>query len=350
MAANVFHRYLRIAGAVTVLVSAAVLGINVLIDPLWFFGGNHLFPENYSFNERHAKTNYFMRAPKRWDCLIFGSSRATLLDERTIPGYRCFNFAVSDGRPTEFKVYARYARKFGGPVRMVIVAVDARNLSRPKLSQELPEFVRDMAPPPGPLRTYLSWSALNFSLRTLLRRSPRARYYDGNLIGDVLPGTPPYRPPHCYSDRDYGQPFHLRHAPHYAAIRETFPDAKFIGYVAPIAAWDMSLLLQDGSLTSYTRAMYTMAQQYERFYDFSIPSPITERSDNTYDGHHYDRATNHLIAARMFGNAADFGLAVHDMSLAEYHAALETALRDYAARAHPNLKFCADSGRWHPLR
>lgn len=350
MAVTSYSRYLRAFLSTVIVAATLVLTTNLLVDPLWFYGGNHLFAENYSFNERHAKANYFMRDPKSWDCLIFGSSRATLLDERTIPGYRCFNFAFSDGRPTEFSVYTRYVQKFGKPPRLIIVGVDARNLSRPKLSREVPDFVRNMEPPPGVLRSYLSWSALNFSLRTLLRRSPRQRYYDGDLVGNVLAGTPPYKPPGCYNDREYGEAFHLQHLRHYLAIQETFPEAKFVGYVPPISALDMSLLLQDGSLESYTRAMYALAQHFDRFYDFSIPSPVTERYDNTYDGHHYDRATNHLIAARMFGASKEFGLAVSDMTYTAYHNAFQAALQDYAERKHPKLKFGHTCGRWHPLR
>lgn len=291
-----------------------------------------------------------MREPKSWDCILFGSSRVTLFDERTIPGYHCFNFSFSDGRPTEFSVFAQYIRKFGAPPRLVVVGVDARNLSRPKISQELPDFVRQMERPPGPLKTYLSWSALNFSLRTMLRHAPRRRYYDGELVGDILPGVPPYTPPKCYSDREYGKNFHLKYEPHYLAVKKAFPQARFVGYVAPISAWDMSMLIQDGSLDSYIEIMYTMAQHFDAFYDFTVVSPITERFDNTYDGHHYDRETNHLMSQQMFRGEPGFGLAVHEMSLAEYRRVYATALRDYVRRVQPGLVFSSDCRRRHPLR
>ena len=123
---------------ISVFIAAAltiIFAVNSAVDPLWFHGGNRLFPENYSFNERHAKTNHFMRDPKAYDCIVFGSSRLTLFDEREIDGFNCFNFSISDGRPDEFVNFAEYVSRFGNNINLVIVGVDARILSLPNLSR-----------------------------------------------------------------------------------------------------------------------------------------------------------------------------------------------------------------------
>src|SRR5438132_6171269 len=84
------------------LIVAACFTVNCLIDPLWYLRGNVLIEINYPFNERLSKLIHFLPKMQDYDCIIFGSSRATLLPEETIKGYRCFNMAFSDGQASEY--------------------------------------------------------------------------------------------------------------------------------------------------------------------------------------------------------------------------------------------------------
>jgi len=43
-----------------------------------------------------------------YDCVIFGTSRSSLLPEEKIEGYRCYNLSVSDGTAPEYLRYAKY--------------------------------------------------------------------------------------------------------------------------------------------------------------------------------------------------------------------------------------------------
>ena len=60
--------------------------LNYLIDPLWYFNGNKISKTNYVYNERLSKFNnfYYNKDHNKIDCLIFGSSISTTIDEKNL--------------------------------------------------------------------------------------------------------------------------------------------------------------------------------------------------------------------------------------------------------------------------
>ena len=103
------------------VVVAGCFTVNCLVDPLWYLRGNVLTGVNYPFNERLSKIIYFLPRMQNYDCIIFGTSRATLLPEEKIEGYHCFNMAFTDGQASEYQLYAQYLRQRGFAPRLLIV-------------------------------------------------------------------------------------------------------------------------------------------------------------------------------------------------------------------------------------
>ena len=97
------------------------------MDPLWYFNGNRHEKLNFAFNERLTKTNQFLKKLHDYDCLIFGSSRTTVLNESLIENYRCFNYSFSAGRIGEFNAFASYAEEIGAAPRLILIGVDDFN-------------------------------------------------------------------------------------------------------------------------------------------------------------------------------------------------------------------------------
>ena len=60
-----------------------------------------------------------------------------------------------------------------------------------------------------------------------------------------------------------------------------------------------------GSLDSYLAAVDQVAVAYDRFLNFSVPSPITASKEGTYDGSHYSRAVNARVAGALLANTSD---------------------------------------------
>src|SRR5271170_3701841 len=135
--------------ASTLVIVAACFAVNCLIDPLWYLRGNILTEINYPFNERLAKLNRFLPRMQDYDCIIFGSSRATLLPQNKIEGYHCFNMAFSDGQAGEYLLYARYLRQRGFAPRIVIVDVKREEFIGPEQAPEVPDFIRTGDAPPS---------------------------------------------------------------------------------------------------------------------------------------------------------------------------------------------------------
>ena len=97
-----YRKYTWLIITVAGISALAILTFNAILDPLWYLKGNLIHGENYSFDERLTKTNVFLEREEQLDCVIFGSSRVTLLNETKIKNNTCFNFAFSGGRVLEF--------------------------------------------------------------------------------------------------------------------------------------------------------------------------------------------------------------------------------------------------------
>src|SRR5882724_11474539 len=164
--------------ATVTLIVAACFTVNCLVDPLWYLSGNVLTQINYSFNERLSKLNRLLPHLRDYDCVIFGTSRATMLPEDKAEGYRCFNLAFSDGQASEHLLDADYLVQRGYAPRLIIVDVRRDDLIAVVKPADVPEFVAAGEAPPSIFATYLSLDALNFSIRTLRGDAPHHRYYD----------------------------------------------------------------------------------------------------------------------------------------------------------------------------
>lgn len=320
-------RYLAVVSAVAATLLAAAFLVVSLVDPLWYFSGNQLTGVNYPFNERIAKFVQYHRSRQTYDCVIFGSSRATTLNEDDIEGYRCFNFAVSSGTVSEFVEMARYLRHTGLDPEMVIVGADGMNFYRPQHLDRLPDFIKEREPPPSILESYLSLDAIDFTARTLLGIAPLRRMYGPDLTGGIVPELPHVRMPDCIAASTGARPFRLGPETLFRDLRAVWPEARYLGYVPPISVWDIAVIALDGTLDSYLAGLYAASGVFDEFYDFTIPSPITANPENTVDGDHYYRRFNRLIAERLQGRDVDFGLHVTGLTLNEYRTRFLAAYR-----------------------
>ena len=294
------------------LIAASCFALNCLVDPLWYLSGNTLTEINYPFNERVAKLNRFLPRLKDYDCVIFGTSRATLLPEDMAEGYRCFNLAFSDGQASEYVLYADYLVRLGYTPRLMIVDIRRDDLIAAPKPAEVPDFVAAGDAPPSIFATYLSLDALNFSIRTLRGDAPHHRYYDPDFRARLTvrskrryynPGGPikPQPPP---------LELHAERAALYVQLRQKFPAARAIAYLPPESAWRIAAFGLTEIFDPYLALIGTIAAAYDRFLDFSIPSPMTETKApaDTYDGSHYSRELNERVLAALFADNSDLGL------------------------------------------
>jgi hypothetical protein len=339
------HRtYFSLFALVSVLACLAVLAFNSLVDPLWHFHGNLFTGKNFAFNERQSKLNLLLQDPTSYDCLIFGSSRSTLLPVAALAPYRCFNLAFSGGQVEEFVAFARYLKNAGLHPRYVVVAVDGFNfLESGRDAPSIPNYVELMHAPPSFLGTYLSMDALRLSLRAVTGDSPLPRYYDRHFDARISGDAPAFNPAHGLEGEGLRRPdararHNLRYVPanaaRYAQLAAIFPDALTVAYVPPISAWHVAKMDNNGVLPSYIDTLYATAAHFPVFIDFSMPSPITWRTDNTYDGSHYLPEVNSSIAhALLAGSPQAWGVDPKTISADAYRLRYRSALDQFHRRA-----------------
>ena len=292
------------------VIVAACFAVNCLVDPLWYLRGNMLTGINYPFNERLAALIRFLPRLQDYDCLIIGTSRASMLPEEKIEGYRCYNLAVSDGQASEYLLYAKYLRERGFAPRMIIVDVKRAEFLGPEQAVEVPDFIRSGAPPPSIFASYMSIDALDFSIRTLRGDAPHHRFYDADFHAQLEVRSKRHRyDPHGPVE-PAPAPFdvHADRAARYVELRRQFPSARAVGYIPPESAWRIAAFSLTGQLDAYLAAIGQVAAAYDEFLDFSIPSAVTKSKEGTYDGSHYSRAINARVLAGLMANRSDLAV------------------------------------------
>jgi hypothetical protein len=317
--------------ATVAAIVAACFAVNCLVDPLWYLRGNVLTGINYPFNERQAAIIRLLPRLTDYDCLIFGTSRASLLPEEKIAGYRCYNLSMSDGQAPEYLLYAKYLRARGFAPRLMIVDVKRGEFIGPEQALEVPDFIRSGATPPSIFASYLSLDALDFSIRTLRGDAPHHRYYDADFHAQLEVRSKRHRYDPKGPIKPQPAPFdvHADRAAAYVELRRQFPEARAIGYIPPESAWRIAAFSLTGQLDRYLAAIGEVASAYDGFFDFSIPSALTESKEGTYDGSHYARGVNATVLAGLVAGHSDLAIDWHQQDLEAVTALYRRRLAEF---------------------
>src|SRR5260370_4566586 len=273
-----FRTYLVWLVATVGVIVAPCFAVNCLVDPLWYLRGNVLTGVNYAFNERLAAIVRFLPRLADYDCVIFGTSRASLLPEEKIEGYRCYNLSISDGNAPEYVLYAKYLRERGYIPRLIIVDLKRSEFFGPEQAMEVPDFIRQGPSPPSIFASYLSLDALDFSIRTLRGDSPHHRYYDADFRAELEVRSKRHRydPKGPIKPNPPPSAVHAERAAAYVELRRQFPTARAIGYIPPESAWRIAAFGLTGQLDAYLAALTQLAAPYNEFLHFAIPSALTK--------------------------------------------------------------------------
>lgn len=343
----VSHRAYAITFAlIAALTCFALIALNSLADPLWYFRGNLISGKNFAFNERESKLNLLLQDPGKYDCLIFGSSRSTLLPADAFAPYHCFNIAFSGGQIEEFLAFALYLKNAGLHPRYVVVGVDGFNfLEKGRDATSIPDHVRNMRAPPSFLKAYLSMDSLLLSARLLKGDSPLPRFYDRHFDALISRDAPEFQPERSIEGEGIRRadaaarrkyPYSSNNAQAYAKLAAVFPEALTAAYVPPISAWHVADMDRNGVLSGYVESLYQTAAYFPVFIDFSVPSPVTWRIENTYDGSHYLPEINRTIAqALLAGTPQTWGLTPKNISAKRYRLHYQAALDQFAQHSAP---------------
>ncbi|MDB9342145.1 hypothetical protein PN456_17980 [Nodularia spumigena CS-586/05] len=314
----------------TLEIILSVIGsLNLLIDPFWYIHGNKITKINYAFNERLTKTNLLNNSDtKKYDCLILGSSRTTLLHTTSFKKHKCFNYSFSSGTAEEFTVYAKYARDAGVNPKKVYLGIDGFNFHQ-KIAYKADVKVAI----PNPLyQTYLfSIDAFKLSLMALFKRSKGNRFYDENFQGRVFDHVSKYEPK--FSDKKSSEKCDFSRLSDYKQVSKVFPNAEIIGIVSPVSAWKTyNDYYANGLLDCQLKGIYEASKNFDTTYDFSHTSELTTNPTNTYDGNHYYPSIHDQIAKVLEGEQSDDGIIVNHLTLEQYQQIHKIKLKEFLRR------------------
>ncbi len=324
--------------AVGVMVLAfALVGLgNYLLDP---YG---LFRQDFSWqfvepNQDFIKPRYIVQNPKKYNCFVFGSSRANNIDVRKIKDYRCYNMFCNGGVPHEHLGTLRYMLKHKVKIDLVLVQLDDFSF-RTDPAARLNDPLRHPYPPVLEEHLLPYYVRYLFSLHAQHIMSPVIRGYWGKIIGKKE------KPPVYYDVNDTGQilapgidtfidehPDFQRNDPQFTQkiegatgdnMKGTINDlaqmvsllkAHRIPFVflmsAPYKTWFLDL-----DLDAFGRFEREVAKLTD-FYDFSGINSITQDPFNYYNPSHFRVPIGDMMLARIFNNnsvpvPADFGVLV----------------------------------------
>lgn len=289
--------------------------LNYIIDPLWYFKGNKISNINYVYNERLSKFNNFFynNDNKNKDCLIFGSSISTTINEKNFTKNSCYNFSFSAGAIEEYDLYLNYLKLTGylpkkiylelpifikddkikiykkfihGNLNSEIVAfippVETQSLleqyKQIKFNENIqnrtinvPSFIKNQNPPDTFWDHYFTFNSFIFSIKSLFKISNYTNAYDKNLIGFVRKNK--------------------------SNFNKSFKKMK-------LNKKDLEMIILNRKFLLNT---------FDEVYDFSVPDKKINDSINTYDGSHYFKDFISLIAFSMENSDHSYGLKVNDL-------------------------------------
>ena len=322
-------KYLTLLLCNSMAICLTAFGINMFFDPLWYVNGNQLEGLNYMFDERLSKTNQYVkrRSSHDYNCMIFGSSRTTLLNEsRLDEPYRCFNFSFSGGRIKEFVAYAKWLKNRGENPDFIILGIDDFNFVQLEEELNIPDFIKTNSDPPSIFYNYFSLDALSMSIRLASHAEYNPKIYDQEFLGTVQQDPPKYHPTLTTNQ----QTIQKHVVNDYQELREIFPHATFIGYIPPISSWITASKSQE-ELDFFLHSVYTMSNFFDKIYDFSIPNAVTSGPENTYDGSHYFPFIQNKIAKSINGEPMEFGIQVKNFPEEAYTEIYQEKVRQFLA-------------------
>lgn len=297
--------------------------VNLLVDPLWYFNGNKVTDRNFAFNERIAKVNQFHNKKENVDCLIFGSSRTTLIHESKFENSTCFNMSFSSGRIGEFIQYSNYISSYtSNNIEMVIIAIEPQNYFS-TIPESVPDFISSGSKPDSFLSAYFSMDSFIYSLRTLAGLSPLEREYNENFES-VVSTNKKFNPEEKLAQTVSYFGGNLEDvSQQYLELASRYNSENVIFYIPPMSAWHIKDMNDNGALDYFLKSIYLIAKEGFKIYDFSIVSDITMDSENTYDGSHYFPSVNNRVVEVIMGmnrETKGFGLHVNGLTQESYIA------------------------------
>lgn len=310
---------------------------NVLIDPLWYFKGNKITKINYTFNERLTKFNlfYYINQDIKYDCVIFGSSISTTINENEFKQNKCFNFSFSAGRITEYIIYLEYLYFLKFDLKKIYIELpvfwDDNILIKYKLlNEKFPNLEKiSYIPPISPNQFFLT-APKNLIKNIELKK----KVLLGNNNLDLIPSfikkkkEPDKFWSHYFSLNTLS--FSARSLLRISNYSNAY-DEDFVSFIRKnkVGKYDNTLdnyKISDININKIVNDRFKITKYFDQVFDFSLPNTHTNFSLNTYDGTHFYKEFMNKLPNKMEGTNLNFGTNVNSN---DYEKILRNSINSY---------------------
>jgi len=310
---------------------AGVVGANLLIDPQAVFGTG-FFGRPANANDRYERLREYQADPKRYDAILFGSSRAFVLPHLELSGHldgaRLANFAVVGGMLNDYLPTLEYVLRDkssrGERLRVAVVQLDVDAFGGPPFNRQGLQY----ALPPaisGESATRFWWKLLtsiqlrawrstikgaaerpNFaSAPNALPLAPPTLSGLGELLGVHAANAQPLRP--AAGGTLAGSPRErLTERPGYAdqiRLLERFValcrghDIRLIVMAPPIGRSSADRLDRTDLLNAIQHLSSIVP-----LWDFTLATPILDSPEYWTDSHHFRADVGTMMVRRIFAD------------------------------------------------
>lgn len=317
---------------------SSLLIINIIIDPMLKFGTNVIDRTFSASLEREQKTNLIYRTAKNYDSILFGSSRATFINQNNFLNMKVFNYAVSSERLSEFKPYLDFFRdlKDKEPKNIILgldfyhtngfIDDDFSNFQRPEY------YIRQTRSFEYLFSLIFSSDLLKSSIKSISKTSYEEPYYDNSFIKFQNKVSEKTRLERYQSNikghlkANFGDKYfwNSKVFDEYREIKESYPNSKIIAFTQPITSELFATYMKKaGHFENYKKWIKGLVEIYGEIYCFMGINNITTNLENYPDDDHYYPEIGKIIAYKLStmdfdSEPKDFGVIVNKNNVDEF--------------------------------
>jgi hypothetical protein len=333
--------------APAILVQMIVVGLNLLVDPLWTLPVVASRPFAYCVNdERVNKVNRMVHGRAKWDGVLVGNSRASFIDPTFFQTARVMNLAVNGMRVSEYIDYLKIFVRYNGVPRVAFIAFDF--ISQPgggdpeaiaAASKKALEIELESIAPLYRLEKTLDWSTAMYAARVILECDrPDYRHATHRYDGAERIRRQTYDAAHDAAVLDQAESFvrstmldtvfhpdqHFRER--IRSLKAIMPGTQIVPVVLPITTRLFVNKMSAGRLEDYLSWLDELVAEFGEVRYFAGFNSFTEDLHNFYDGHHvYSDLTREIVDIVEGGkppHADGFGRVLTGDNLAAFKASL----------------------------
>ena len=285
-----------------------IAGFDYYIDPLWTFNHTSKFSTyQRGRKERQQKSNALYFRNKRYDTLIFGSSRTTYINQHHFNEHT-FNYALSDMQPNEYEYYLDFAiYKAHQPVKNVIIGLDffGALTYAPTISKDPEKILNRITEPFYRYKLLLSIDVLSYSFQNIkyyflkrehtytqdyVHRSPKKIDIDIESFNKKI-DTKLYR-----RDR-YSQKYDDNYLKILLRLVKRHPNIHFTVFTTPVSAKHFEAILQTGQYANYERWLQESVKAFGKVHHYMYLNAMTKPANlYFYDSNHmYNSAYDCIV-------------------------------------------------------